>query len=127
VAKRIEKLQRDFLWGRLSEEFKYHLVSWDKVCSPIFEVGLGIKNLRVFNRALLGKWLWRYAHDGELLWTPSLVLSGVVGTPLIHLGRMGWGSRGILVGCGGCFLATPDLIQVMGPKSNSRMMCGVEP
>ena len=55
MVKCIEKFQRDFLWGGLSEEFKYHLVSWDKVCSPIFEGGLGIKNLRVFNRALLGK------------------------------------------------------------------------
>ena len=42
VAKCIEKLQCDFLWGGISEEFKYHLVSWDRVCSPIFEGGLGI-------------------------------------------------------------------------------------
>lgn len=57
VANRIEKLQRDFLWGGISNEFKYHLVSWDKVYSPIFKGGLGIRNLRAFNRALLGKWL----------------------------------------------------------------------
>jgi len=41
----------------LGEEFKYHLVSWSKICFPIFEGGLGIRNLMVFNRALLGKWL----------------------------------------------------------------------
>jgi hypothetical protein len=35
VVVRIEKLQRDFLWGRLEEEFKYHLVSWSKVSSQI--------------------------------------------------------------------------------------------
>jgi hypothetical protein len=55
VANRIEKLQLDFLWGGIGDEFKYHLVSWDKVCSPIFEGGLGIRNLRMFNCALLGK------------------------------------------------------------------------
>jgi hypothetical protein len=49
VAKRIEKLQCDFLWGGISEEFKYHLVNWDRVCSPIFEGGLGIQSLRMFN------------------------------------------------------------------------------
>jgi hypothetical protein len=54
VANRIEKLHQDFLWGGLGEEFKYHLLSWSKVCSPISEGGLGIQNLRFFNRTLLG-------------------------------------------------------------------------
>jgi len=49
VANRFEKLQRDFLWRGIGEEFKYHLVKWDKVCSPISEGGLGIRNLRSFN------------------------------------------------------------------------------
>jgi hypothetical protein len=39
------------LWGRLGEEFKFYLVSWSKVCSPIFEGGLGIRNLMVFSHA----------------------------------------------------------------------------
>jgi hypothetical protein len=68
VANRIEKLYRDFLWGGLGEEFKFHLVSWAKVCSPISEGGLGIRNLRTFNRALLGKWLWRYVNEREARW-----------------------------------------------------------
>jgi hypothetical protein len=29
-------------------------VSWSKVCSPISEEGLGIRNLMMFNRALNG-------------------------------------------------------------------------
>jgi hypothetical protein len=37
VAKRIEKIQRDFLWGGLNEDFKYHLLEWDKVYTPIAE------------------------------------------------------------------------------------------
>ena len=27
VAKRIEKIQRDFLWGGIGDEFKFHLVN----------------------------------------------------------------------------------------------------
>jgi hypothetical protein len=68
VVKHIEKIQRAFLWGGISEEFKYHLVSWSKVCTPISEGGLLIWNLRVFNQALLGKWLWRYAQEREQWW-----------------------------------------------------------
>jgi hypothetical protein len=51
--------------GKVGEEFKYHLVSWAKVCSSIFEGGLGIRNLMLFNCALLGKWLWRYGIERD--------------------------------------------------------------
>jgi hypothetical protein len=68
VSSLIEKLQRDFLWGGIGEEFKFHLVNWSKVCSSISNGGLGIRNLRIFNKALLGKWLWRYAHERGAWW-----------------------------------------------------------
>ena len=29
------------LWGCLGEEFKHHLVEWDKVCTPLAYGGLG--------------------------------------------------------------------------------------
>jgi hypothetical protein len=73
VAKRIEKIQRDFLWGGMNDDFKYHLVEWDKVCTPIDEGGLGIRNIRRFNQALLGKWLWRFAHEEGAWWRSVLV------------------------------------------------------
>jgi hypothetical protein len=40
VAKQIEKLQHDFLWGGMGEEIKVYLVSWYKVCSLIIKGGL---------------------------------------------------------------------------------------
>jgi hypothetical protein len=54
VAKRIEKIQRDFLWGGMGDEPKMHLVNWDQVCRPIRAGGLGIRNVLNFNKALLG-------------------------------------------------------------------------
>ncbi len=63
VAHRIKKIQRDFLWEGMGGEFRYHLISWDRVCTPIHCGGLGIRNLVTFNQALLGKWLWRCATE----------------------------------------------------------------
>ena len=51
VANKIERLQRDFLWG----DSKLHLVGWDKVCAPLKNGGLGVKKLTTFNKTLLGK------------------------------------------------------------------------
>jgi hypothetical protein len=36
-----EKLQRDFLWGGLHEEPKFHLVKWAQICTPMHNGGLG--------------------------------------------------------------------------------------
>ena len=55
VSKRIEQIQRNFLWGGTNEAFKHSLVKWDTVCSPIVKGGLGVRKLVPFNRALLGK------------------------------------------------------------------------
>ena len=68
VAHRLEKIQRDFLWNGMGEETKFHLVSWSKICEPIQNGGLWVKDLQRFNRALLGKWLWRYGMDWAALW-----------------------------------------------------------
>ena len=68
IAIRIERLQRNFLWGGIDESPKFHLVKWAHVCSPLQFGGLGIRNLRTFNQALLGKWLWRYGRETTRLW-----------------------------------------------------------
>jgi hypothetical protein len=43
-------------------------LKWAQICSPLQDGGLGNRNLRTFNLALLGKWLWRYATEREVYW-----------------------------------------------------------
>ena len=68
VANRIERLQRNFLWGSFGDDPKIHLVKWATICSPISSGGLGIRKIRLFNEALLGKWLWRFGIEEDALW-----------------------------------------------------------
>ena len=68
MARRLEKLQRDFLWGRGNLERKAHLVNWEVVCADKEKGGLDLRKLALLNKALLGKWIWRFACDKENLW-----------------------------------------------------------
>jgi hypothetical protein len=44
-----------FLWDGIGGKSKLHLVNWKTIYSPVPRGGLGVKNLMLFNIALLGK------------------------------------------------------------------------
>ena len=83
---------------------KLHLVGWDKVCAPLKNDGLGVRKLTTFNKALLGKWLWRFGIEETRLWRRVIALKfgeewggwtsklgrGVHGCRLWRSIRMGW-------------------------------------
>jgi hypothetical protein len=67
VANRLNKLRSDFLWGGIGDEAKFHFVNWNMICTPLHSSGLGVHNFIHFNRALLGKWLWRYGRERDIM------------------------------------------------------------
>ncbi|RVW78939.1 putative ribonuclease H protein [Vitis vinifera] len=108
VSSRLERIQRDFLWGGGALERKPHLVEWYIICSDKRKGGLGVRSLAFLNKALLCKWSWRFAMEREALWRQvisakygeeeggwrSCVVRGSYGVGLWKAIRRGWEAVG---------------------------------
>ncbi|CAI0417866.1 unnamed protein product [Linum tenue] len=68
AIQKMEKIQRRFIWGGTGEDRKMPLVNWDLCKASKDNGGLAIKDLYCVNKALLIKWLWKYATDRGSWW-----------------------------------------------------------
>lgn len=75
VIEEIDKTRRNFFWkGGAQNERKIHLANWPMLCKPKKMGGMGILDLRIFNKAILSKWYWQWQAKEEKMWK-SLFLS----------------------------------------------------
>lgn len=63
ICDKLDKDNRDFLWGSTSDKKRMHLVGWNKIVKSKAEGGLGIRAARAKNIALLVKLNWRLYHE----------------------------------------------------------------
>ncbi|KAL2921136.1 hypothetical protein RDABS01_012627 [Bienertia sinuspersici] len=59
---------RSFLWHGTSSSKKMCPVSWEEVCTPKHEGGLGVRNLLHWNVAAVGKHVWAIARKKDNMW-----------------------------------------------------------
>ncbi|KAK1274597.1 hypothetical protein QJS04_geneDACA023318 [Acorus gramineus] len=64
----LEQIARSFLWAGEEGRQKQHAVSWDQICLPKDEGGLGLKRLVDWNSAAMGVQLWELASNLPSIW-----------------------------------------------------------
>ena len=67
VCARIEKIQRDFLWGGCALEKKTSFGDWNLVCTDK-KGRLRIHSLVALNKTLLRKWSWIFVEERGSFW-----------------------------------------------------------
>jgi len=70
-------------------------VSWSVVCKLKSEGGLGVRDLRQVNLALLAKWRWRFLQGDEGIWRDIILAWYGECLPSPHLGGKPSGLRGV--------------------------------
>ena len=68
IVSSIESILNCFFLGGSEDHRKISWVDWNSVCLSKEVGGLGVRRIREFNYALLGKWCWSLLVDRESLW-----------------------------------------------------------
>ncbi|KAH7845388.1 hypothetical protein Vadar_001417 [Vaccinium darrowii] len=80
VIKEVESILRAFFWSGPDLKKTGAKVSWDHLCSPRQEGGLGFKSMHIWNKAAISKHIWFLIAGGEqsmwCQWVKSYLLKG---------------------------------------------------
>ncbi|XP_074300637.1 uncharacterized protein LOC141631929 [Silene latifolia] len=64
----ILQVSGNFLWGGNDLYLRAPAIHWDQCCRSKSEGGLGFKATKVWNKAILGKYIWWIANKKDHLW-----------------------------------------------------------
>lgn len=70
---KLDKKNRDFVWGTTQERKRMHSVVWSKITRVKEEGGLGIHATKARNLALLAKLNWRLYMEKDALWAKVIL------------------------------------------------------
>ncbi|XP_051209407.1 uncharacterized mitochondrial protein AtMg00310-like [Lolium perenne] len=67
LCQAINSMLRSFWWGSKDGKRKTCWVSWETMCSPKFNGGMGFRDIELFNIAMLSRQAWRILQNPEAL------------------------------------------------------------
>lgn len=120
LCKELGAMISRFWWGQKKEERKIPWITWDKLCKPKADGGMGFKDVKAFNLALLEKQGWQLLHNQKHSFTRSSKPS-TLRTPISL--KLNWGSTPSLHGKASwqprmLWLKVPDGASAMASRSD---------
>ncbi|XP_010682933.1 uncharacterized protein LOC104897695 [Beta vulgaris subsp. vulgaris] len=106
ILSEINAMCARFWWGSRGTERRMHWLSWEKMCLPKAYGGMGFRDLKVFNQALLAKQGWRLlCHNGSMAhavfnaryYPRSNFLNARRGFDPSYVWRSIWGAKSLLL------------------------------
>lgn len=67
ITEALEARMRTFWWASKHKGKGWAMLHWDKLCMPKGMRGMGFKDLRLFNLAILGRQIWRLINNKDTL------------------------------------------------------------
>lgn len=86
VIQELTRIMRNFYWGKKDGGKYMAYISWVKICRPVDEGGLGVRDLSKLNDALLLKSLWAVAANHKAPWI-DIVRAKYIPRSLLWLSR----------------------------------------
>ncbi|GKV10035.1 hypothetical protein SLEP1_g21461 [Rubroshorea leprosula] len=88
VQKEIGRISRNFIWGSDGQK-KLHLISWETICQPKKQGGLGLKSAKDANLVAMSKLNWRLHTEEGKVWREVLVKKYKIFNPKTSLPSFG--------------------------------------
>ncbi|KAG5531062.1 hypothetical protein RHGRI_025876 [Rhododendron griersonianum] len=101
VTKKISSILSNFLWSGAANKKSYHWKKWDSLCLSNSDGGLGVKDLQLFNQALLAKQSWRILDQPTCLFSSFFLSKYCNSTPFLESkapSSCSWSWKSILYG-----------------------------
>ncbi|KAF7124249.1 hypothetical protein RHSIM_Rhsim12G0080100 [Rhododendron simsii] len=84
VTKKISSILSNFFWSGASNKKSYHWKKWDSLFLSKSNGGLGVKDLQLFNQALLAKQSWRILDQPTCLFSSFFLSKYCHSTPFLE-------------------------------------------
>ncbi|CAN0873111.1 Uncharacterized mitochondrial protein AtMg00310 [Linum grandiflorum] len=102
LCRRLNRQVARFWWGATATTKRIHWKSWDLLCQPKLQDGLGFWDFRSINQSLLAALCWRILHSPDSLATRLLRGRYVPNRDLLSATKgsaPSWAWSGLLYGC----------------------------